>query len=220
MTRDRGAMSGALAGVAFLGGLGGGVAVSKEPYPRPGVDAETIRRYFAQRPSPLRISGPGQLVSAAALARFTASVVRLAGRSGRGARALQTAAVAGGAVPSASLAAAAVTGIALAREPAGERAVARHRRLFTAGGPVHGAGFGLLVGALGVAGLRTGDLPRPLAIAGVAGAVPNLLSPLVMVREPAALLIPAGRFPGLVVCAIAGARLAGTFPRHEGGSRV
>ena len=33
-------------------------------------------------------------------------------------------------------------------------------------------------------------------------------------------LYAAGRFPGLVVCAIAGARLAGTFPRHEGASRV
>ena len=72
---------------------------------------------------------------------------------------------------------------------------------------MHGAGFGLLVGALGLSGLRTGGLPRPLAIAGLASAVTGLLSPLYFVWEPAAWFIPAGRFSGLLVSGLAGARL-------------
>jgi hypothetical protein len=206
--RDRAARSGITAGVAFLGGVIGSAVSSKEPYPRPGSDAEAIRRYFGQRPSPVRFGGPGQLVCAVTLGRFAASVAALAGRSGRGARPLGTAAVAGGAVASGALATSAAYTLALGRDPADERAVARHRRMFLAGGPVHGVGFGLLLGALGVAGVRTGELPRPLARAALAAAVPNLLSPLYLVAEAAAWLIPIGRFPGLVIIGAAGDRLA------------
>jgi hypothetical protein len=41
------------------------------------------------------------------------------------------------------------------------------------------------MGVLGLAGLRGGTLPRPLAIAAVAAAVPNMLGPLYLVAEPA-----------------------------------
>jgi hypothetical protein len=73
---------------------------------------------------------------------------------------------------------------------------------------VHTVGFGVLVGALGLAGLRTGELPRPLAVAGLASAATSLLSPLYFLAEPAGWFIPAGRFSGLLVSGIAGARLA------------
>jgi hypothetical protein len=73
---------------------------------------------------------------------------------------------------------------------------------------VHTVGFGVLVGALGLAGLRTGELPRPLAVAALASATASLLSPLYFVAEPAGWFIPAGRFSGLLVSGIAGARLA------------
>jgi hypothetical protein len=45
-------------------------------------------------------------------------------------------------------------------------------------------------------------------ITGLASAAAGLLSPLYFVWEPAAWLIPAGRFPGLAVSAIAGTRLS------------
>jgi hypothetical protein len=86
-------------------------------------------------------------------------------------------------------------------------AVALHRLAFAAGGPVHGVGFGVLVGSLGLAGLRTGELPRPLAIAGLASAAAGQLSPLYFVTEPAAWFIPVGRFSGLLISGIAGVRL-------------
>ena len=69
-------------------------------------------------------------------------------------------------------------------------------------------GFGLLMVALGLAGLRTGELPRPVAITALASVPPNLLGPLYLVAEPAGWLIPLGRFPGLIVTGIAGARLS------------
>ena len=209
-TRDRAARSGITAGVAFVGGVIGSVATSKEPYPRPGSGAAAIARYFGQRPSPVRFGAIGQLVSAVTLGRFAASVASLAGGSRRrGARAVQAAAVAGGGVASSALATSALYGVALARDPGSDEAITGHRRMFLAGGPAHGIGFGLLLGALGVAGERTGELPRALTRAALAAAIPNVLSPLyLVVAEQAAWLIPIGRFPGLVIIGVAGDRLA------------
>jgi len=120
------------------------------------------------------------------------------------------AAVAGGALAAASLAASAAVHAALS-SPWGRRddsAAALARREFLAGGVLHTPVFGVLLGALGLAGLRTGELPRPVAITALASASTCLLSPLYFVAEPLAWFIPAGRFPGLVVSGIAGVQLA------------
>jgi hypothetical protein len=169
-----------------------------------------VRRYFGGNPGAARLSAAGQLISAASLARFAGSVADLASRSDRGSRGLRVAAVVGGALAAASLATSALCAAALTARRGEEDAhtASLHRLMFATGGPVHGAGFGLLVGSLGLAGLRTGELPVPLVITGLASAAAGLLSPLYFVWEPAAWLIPAGRFPGLVVSAIAGARLS------------
>jgi len=207
---DRAARSGVLAGASFVAGMAAGVGRADAPYPRPGSDPDTIRKFFRGNPGPARTSAAGQLVSAAALARFTASVAALAGRSGRGSGGLRAAAVAGGALAAASLATsgALTAGLTGERAERDETAVALHRRAFLAGGVAHGVGFGLLVGALGLAGLRTGELPRPLALAGIASGAAGLLSPLYLLAKPAAWFIPAGRFSGLLVSGIAGDRLA------------
>jgi hypothetical protein len=212
--RDPGALSGALVGISFIGGAGGGVALADHPYPRPGSTPAEIRRYFGESSIPGRLSATGQFISAAALIRFTASVAKLAGRAGPEARKLRATAMAGGGLAAASLATSAACAAALTG-PRGQHdasATALHRRGFIAGGPVHGAGFGALVGALSLAGLRTGELSRPLTTAGLAAAAAGLLSPLYLVTERAALLIPAGRVTGLLVSGIAGVRLS----RHEG----
>jgi hypothetical protein len=207
---DRGALSGPLAGVSFIAGVAGAMALADLPYPRPGSDPAQIQRYFSQNAGPARLSVAGQAVSAVSLVRFTASVARLAGRTGRGSRALQAAAVAGGGLAAVSLATASVCAAALTGRPGrdGSSAAALARRGFVAGGPVHAVGFGVLVGALGLSGLRTGELSRPLSIAGMASAGASLLSPLYFVAEPAGWFIPVGRFSGLLVSGIAGARLA------------
>jgi len=69
-----------------------------------------------------------------------------------------------------------------------------------------------LTGELALAGLRTGELPRPVAITGLVSAVSSLLSPLYFVKEQAGWFIPVGRFSGLLaesrVCGSAAARAA------------
>lgn len=204
-----GALSGSLVGASFVGGVAGAVALSDSPYPRPGAQPTEIRRYFRGSRGAARVSVGGQLLSAALLARFSASVAKLAGQSGRGSRGLRAAAVGGGGLAAVSLATSALCAAALTggRGEQDASAAALHRLMFAAGGPVHGAGFGALVGALGLAGLRTGELSQPLAIAGLVSAAAGLLSPLYFVTEHAVWFIPAGRFSGLLVSGIAGARL-------------
>ena len=210
LTPDRAALSAVVSGATFVGGVAGSLARSDVPYPRPGSDAPTIRRFFQDNHGAARVSAAGQLVSAVTLGRFTASVVRLAGKAGPGARRLQTAAVAGGATAVASLAGSGAITAALTRNDGrgDEETVALHRRAFLAGGIVHGVGFGMLVGALGIAGRRTGALPSGLTTAALASAAAGLLTPLYLAAEPAALLIPIGRFSGLIITGIAGVRLA------------
>jgi hypothetical protein len=207
---DPGALSGALAGVSFVGGLATGLSLADAPFPRPGAEVKDIQRFFIGSAGPERINVTGQLLSAASLAQFSMSVARLAGRAGRGSKALRAAAIVGGALATASLATSAAAAAALTAAPGRdqERARSLHRFVFTAGGPVHGAGLALLLGALGLAGLRTGVLPRPLAIAALTSAGIDALAPVVLAVPEAALVIPAGRFPTFIVLGLAGVRLA------------
>jgi hypothetical protein len=209
-THDRAALSGPLSGLTFLAALAGALGTADVPYPRPGSDAVTIRRFFHGNRGSARLSAAGQLLSAALLGRFTASVVRLAGVPGRDSRALRAAAAVGGATAATTLATSGLLTAALTTDRAADddRAVALHRRAFLAGGVAHGVGYGLLVGALGMAGERTGVLPRAWARVAVGSAAANLLTPLYLVAEPAAVVIPVGRFSGLVVQTVAGLRMA------------
>jgi hypothetical protein len=207
--RDPGAMSGLLTGVSFIGGVGGALALADSPYPRPGSEPAEIRRYFTENSRSARLSAAGQLISTASLARFTVSVASLAARSGRWSQGLRAAALAGGGLATASLATSGLCTLALSgRWGKDDDSAARlARRGFAAGGPIHGVGFGVLTGVLALAGLRTGELPRPVAITGLVSAASGLLSPLYFVKEAAGWFIPVGRFSGLLVSGIAGVRL-------------
>jgi Cupin domain len=212
--REPGALSGPLAGIAFVSGLVTALAVADAPYPRPGAKPAAIRRFFQGNARAARINVAGQLVSAAALARFTASIAQLAGDSEPRLRRLQATTSAAGGLAAASLATSALTSLALTTRAGASdaTAVALQRRMFIAGGPVHTATFGALVGCLALAGRRSGRLPHALTTAGVASAAAGALSPLALLAEPAVFLIPAGRVSGLIVCAIAGARLSRPHP--------
>ena len=207
---DPGALGGVLTGVSFVGGLATGLSLADAPFPRPGADVKDVQRFFQDDAGPERINAGGQLLSAASLAVFSASVARLAGRTGEGARALQAMAIAGGALASLSLAASATAAAALTTGPGRDKDRARslHRFVFAVGGPVHGAGLALLLGALGLAGRRTGALPRPLTTAALATAGVDALALVVLAVPKAALVVPAGRFPTFVVLGISGVRLA------------
>ena len=205
-----GALGGVLTGVSFIGGLATGLSLADAPFPQPGADVKDVQRFFQGDAGPERINVSGQLLSAASLAVFSVSVARLAGRAGPRSRALQVMAIAGGALASVSLAASATAAAALTtgRGRDEDRARSLHRFVFAAGGPVHGAGLALLLGALGLAGRRTGALPRPLTTAALVSAGVDALAPVVLAVPKAALVIPAGRFPTFVVLGISGVRLA------------
>jgi hypothetical protein len=205
-----GALGGVLTGVSFIGGLATGLSLADAPFPQPGADVKGVQRFFQGDAGPERINVSGQLLSAASLAVFSVSVARLAGRAGPRSRALQVMAIAGGALASVSLAASATAAAALTTGPGRDedRARSLHRFVFAAGGPVHGAGLALLLGALGLAGRRTGALPRPLTTAALVSAGVDALAPVVLAVPKAALVIPAGRFPTFVVLGISGVRLA------------
>src|SRR5215217_2784745 len=205
---DPAALSGVLTGVSVVGGLVPGRSLADAPFPQPGADVKDVQKFFQGSSGPERINLTGQLLSAVSLAVFSRSVAQVAGRTGS--RMLKAAAIAGGALASTSLAASATAAAALTTDPGRDtsRAQSLHRFLFAAGGPAHGGGLALLLGALGLAGLRTGALPRPLAIAALAAAGVNALAPLVLAVPRAALIIPAGRFPSFVIMGIAGFRVA------------
>jgi hypothetical protein len=186
------------------------VALADSPDPRPGAEPSEVSRYFTENSRSARLSATGQLVSTAALARFTASVARLAARSGSGSRGLKTAAIAGGALAVAALATSGLHTLALSGRwgKEDESAARLAQWSFIFGGPIHVVGFGVLTGALALAGLRTGELPRPVVIVGLVSAASGVLSPLYFLTEAAGLLIPVGRFSGLVVGGISGVRLS------------
>jgi hypothetical protein len=204
------ALGGLATGPVFVSGLATGLTLAEAPFPRPGADVREVQRFFQGDAGAERINIAGQALSALSLAGFTVAAARLADRSGPRSKAVRAAALTGGALATASLLASA-TAAALLTGPAGrdrDKARTLHRLLFTLGGPVHGAGLALLMGALGVTGLRTGALPRPLTVASLTSAGVDALAPVVMVAPKAALLIPAGRFPTFAVLGAAGLRLA------------
>jgi hypothetical protein len=208
--RDPGALSGALAGVSFVASLVALNALSDARYPMPGADPRTIRRFFGQEHGPARLGAGAQVVCAMSLARFAKSAAALAARSERGSRGLRAASIVGGGVAAASLAASALCTVTLttSRAKRDADADALYRLMFVAGGPVHGVGLGLLIGSLGVAGLRTRELPPRLSKAAVASSVVGALSPLALVAKPGIALIPLGRLSALIISGIAGVRLS------------
>src|SRR5215467_10611182 len=55
---DPGALSGLLAALSFIGGIGGANALADGPYPRPGSSPSQVRQYFTQNAGPARLGAP------------------------------------------------------------------------------------------------------------------------------------------------------------------
>jgi hypothetical protein len=207
---DRAALSGPLAGASFIASLVALNALSEVRYPMPGSDPRAVTSYFSQEHRAARLGAGAQLACAGFVGVFTGSVARLAGRATRHQARLRAAALAGGFLAAASLVTSAVTTVALttkhARDDAG--AASLYRLMFVTGGPVHGVGLGLLAGALGLSGQRTGELPDRLSKAALTSSLAGALSPLALVGKPGIVFVPLGRLSTLGVIGLAGARLA------------
>jgi hypothetical protein len=83
------------------------------------------------------------------------------------------------------------------------------RRMFIAGGPVHGVAYGIFTAVLATTARRTGLVGRAAAATGLVSAATGILSLLYFRWENAGWLIPIGRFSGYILAGMTGVRLTG-----------
>lgn len=205
----------AVAGVfaaLFLAGLVLSTVAGGGTFPSPFGDAAAIQAYFAGQPGAVLIGAVFQFGAAVPLVIFASAVyARLHHLGIRAAGA--TIALAGGLLASAFGMLSALFQWVLTRpatigEPALVRAL--HDLAFLAGGPAHVVALGLLLAGIAVPALIVGLLPRWLAITGIAAAVVAELSTLALLDPAFGVLLPLGRFGGMVWLIAAGALLPTT----------
>ena len=208
MSTNDSAIVGPLVGASFLAGVFGGIARAEGKFPRPGSTDAQVREYYERNTTSARLSAAGQLVSTLALARFAATVDDVARSSGS--PWLRAANAVGTTIAVAALGTSGVTTARLSGPARHDDATAARlsRRSFVAGGPIHGFGFGMMTGALVLAGQRTGRLGPGVVRTGLVSAAAGIASPSYFAAEPAGWLIPIGRFSGLVVTGLAGVALS------------
>lgn len=200
-----GALGGLLAGLGFFGGIAAMKATEKSEYPRPGTPPEEVREYFTESTTAARLSVTGLGVSTAGLAGLTVAVANLA----KGSATLRAIALAGGGFAVATQAVSAMSTAALTNKDHHLQTVSDLRQVsYMVGGPVHGVGLGLLSGVLGLAGLRTGRLPRPVAVASLVSAPIGILGPLTLLKKRTMVALPIGHALSLLVSGVAGVQLA------------
>ncbi|CAM3605885.1 hypothetical protein ACXYTP_01145 [Tsukamurella ocularis] len=208
--RDRGALSGALTGIFFVGAIVGAMRIANSPIPRPGAPAPDVRTYYSESRTAARFSAAGQYISILCLLRFIRSIADLARPGDPRDAVLRTAATATGIASAVALTASASTHAYLTtdhgHDDPGTRALAR--RVFVIGGPVHGVVYGLFIATLGVLGQRRGLWPRTGLWIGIGSGLAGILTPAYFRYEQAGWLIPIGRFSGYALSAVAGIRLA------------
>ena len=181
---------------AWLGGV----------FPSPFAEPALIASYFNREPDAVRASAVFVFGSAVPLALYAAtssSRLRSLGVTAPGA----TIALVGGTLSAAMLTVSGLLAWVLSRPGArGDLPVVRalHDLSFLTGGVAHVVFLGLLIAGIAVPGLLLGLLPRPVAVAGLIIAAIAEIATAALLWDPAAVLLPIARFPGLVWLVIAG----------------
>jgi hypothetical protein len=192
----------------LLVGLGIAVAMGGV-MPLPYGSDTAIQAYFQGHPAAVQVGAIGVFASSVPLAIYAATAsarLRQLGVTAPGA----TIALAGGILASGGLGLSGLLAWTLSRhevsaEPALVRAV--YYLVFLTGGTGHVVALGLLIAGIAVPGLIVGLLPRPVAWAGLVIAVIAELTTLVLIWPGLAVLLPIGRFAGLIWLIVAGALL-------------
>lgn len=189
-----------VAGVAASAALGGTI-------PSPFGDPSAITAYFAGQSSAVLVSAVLQFAAAVPLAIYAAvasSRLRHLGVTAPGA----TIALVGGIVAAVGMTIAGLLTWVLAQPGVGSAGgtlvLALHDLTFATGGVGTVVFLGLLVAGIAVPALMTGLLPRWLAIAGLVIAAIAVLSTLSLAWSGLAILLPIGRFPGMIWLIVAG----------------
>jgi hypothetical protein len=195
-----------------LGFLIGGLVVSAAlggVVPSPFKSAAEVQGYFRDHPAAVQAGAIAQFASAVPLLVYASAAsarLRQLGVTAPGA----TIALAGGTVASAALGLSGLLQWTLSRpDVSADTAVVRATStlVFLVGGPWHVVALGLLVAGVAVPSLIIRLLPRPVAWAGLVIAVVAELSTLSLVTPDLAVLVPMGRFAGLIWLVVAGALL-------------
>jgi hypothetical protein len=194
--------------------------------PSPFGSADAIQHYFLTQFDAVQASGVLAFASSVPLAIYAATAsarLRQLGILAPGA----TIALAGGLLAAGALGLSGLLQWTLAR-PAVRADSSLVRALddlsFVTGGPGHVVPLGLLLAGIAVPCLILRLLPRALAWAGLVIALIAELSTLALIWRSLAVLVPIGRFPGLIWLIVAGLLLPHRRPanrpatRHEGAS--
>lgn len=192
-----------VAGVAVSAALGG-------VFPSPFGDPAAIAAYIAGNPAALTASAFFQFAAAVPLAIYAAvaySRLRHLGVSAPG----PAIGLIGGVVSATMMAVAGLCTWVLALPAVGTAGgaavLALHGLTFATGGVGAVAFLGLLIAGVAVPGLLSGRLPRAFALAGIVIAAVAALSTISMLASGLAILLPLGRFPGLLWLIAAGVLL-------------
>ena len=193
----------------LVAGVAGGAAMAGQTFPSPYADPELIRAYFAGGSPAATLGGVAVFASAVPLLIYAATAsarLRGLGVTAPGA----VIALAGGVAAATLLALSGLLQWVLGRPAVitGEPVVrALHDLSFLTGGPAHVVFLGLLVAGIAVPGLLLGLLTRPLAIIGLVIALVAELATLALIWPQLSVLVPLGRFAGLLWLIVAGFRL-------------
>lgn len=178
-----------------VGAAGGG------PFPSPYDSAHEVTAFFAAHRTTVQVAATLQFASAVPLAILAAALSSRVRFLGFARVPGPQIAFAGGLLASGTLAVSALVQWVLSRPGvAGEDALVRALAdlAFATGGPGHVVFLGLLVAGVAVPAAFGRLLPRGLVAAGLVVALVAELSTLALLSEPAAFLLPVGRFGGLV----------------------
>jgi hypothetical protein len=195
-----------------VGAAGGG------PFPSPYDPAHELLAYVAGHRTTVQVAATLQFASAVPLAILAAALTSRLGFLGFSRVPGPLIGLAGGLLASGLLIVSSLAQWVLSRPGiAGDGPLVRALAdlAFATGGPGHVVFLGLLVAGVAVPAAFGRLLPRPLVAAGIAIALVAALSTLALVSEPAAFLLPVGRFGGLAWLIAAAALLPATRRRDR-----
>ncbi|WP_327582134.1 hypothetical protein OHA25_40215 [Nonomuraea sp. NBC_00507] len=182
----------------FLGGLILSSVLGTGTFPSPFEPDTVTEAYFAANQTATLVAGIMYVIAALPLITFVSAIAR-----GRFAGLART----GGFVAAAAIAASGLVNITIvAANATGDALHTLHYLAFLTGGLIHVPALGLLLGA-GTAAL-TPSAPLWTTILGYAAAASALLSISGFVTEATMMLLPLGRFTGILWIVITATRLA------------
>jgi hypothetical protein len=170
------------------------------PYVNPFADAETVRAFFQQNPTAVRVSSFFLFASAVPLGIFAVTMVSRLRFMGVRAAGTNIALFGGLTAPNALIFSGLFGWVLSAPDIPASVPLVRALALlsFLFGGPAYAAGFGLLAAGVSITSYFSRLLPRWLVVLGMVVAVAGEFSTLSLIAYPANFLLPITRYLGFI----------------------